>query len=34
MGRPVSFSGENVRCATTGEIEERIAKLLDAAVRQ
>ena len=34
MGRPVSFSGENVRCATTGEIESRISQLLDAAARQ
>jgi hypothetical protein len=34
MGRPVSFSGENVRCATTGEIEARVSKLLDAAARQ
>jgi hypothetical protein len=33
MGRPVSFSGEYVRCATTGEIEARISKMLDVVAR-
>lgn len=31
MARPVSFSGEYIRCATTGEIESRISKMLEAA---
>lgn len=31
MARPVSFSGEYVRCATTGEIEARIARRIEAA---
>ena len=30
MARPVSFSGEYVRCATTGEIEQRISSMLAA----
>jgi hypothetical protein len=34
MARPVSFSGEYIRCATTGEIESRISRMLDAAARQ
>lgn len=31
MARPVAFTGEYIRCATTGEIESRIANLLQAA---
>ncbi|HKN58789.1 MAG TPA: hypothetical protein VJV97_08035 [Gemmatimonadaceae bacterium] len=31
MGRPVAFSGEYIRCATTGEIESRISRMLQAA---
>ena len=31
MARPVAFSGEYVRCATTGEIEARISRRLEAA---
>jgi hypothetical protein len=31
MARPVSFTGEYIRCATTGEIESRISRLLEAA---
>ena len=34
MGRPVSFSGEYIRCATTGEIESRISSMLDSAARR
>jgi hypothetical protein len=30
MARPVSFSGEYIRCATTGEIESRISSMLQA----
>lgn len=33
MGRPVSFTGEYVRCATTGEIEAKISKMLDVVAR-
>jgi len=33
MARPVAFSGEYVRCATTGEIESRISDMLRAATR-
>jgi hypothetical protein len=31
LARPVSFTGEYIRCATTGEIESRISRLLEAA---
>jgi len=30
MARPVSFGGEYIRCATTGEIESRISSMLRA----
>ena len=31
MAKPVAFSGEYIRCATTGEIESRISNLLQSA---
>lgn len=31
MARPVSFSGEYVRCATTGEIESQISRMLESS---
>jgi hypothetical protein len=34
MARPVSFTGEYIRCATTGEIESRISDQLQAAARK
>ena len=34
VGRPVSFSGEDVRCATKGAIERRISRLLESVARQ
>lgn len=34
MARPVSFSGEYMRCATTGAIESRISDLLQAAAQK
>jgi hypothetical protein len=33
MARPVSFTGEYIRCATTGALEARISRLLEATTR-
>jgi hypothetical protein len=33
MARPVSFTGEYIRCATTGALEARISRLLEAATK-
>ena len=34
MARPVAFSGEYIRCATTGEIESRISSMLARAAQR
>jgi hypothetical protein len=33
MARPVAFTGEYIRCATTGLLESRISRLLEAATK-
>jgi len=33
MARPVSFTGEYIRCATTGVLEARLSRLLETATR-
>lgn len=34
MAKPVAFSGEYVRCASTGDIESKIRSLLDAELKR
>jgi hypothetical protein len=34
MGRPVAFSGEYVRCTSTGSLETRIADAIQAQLRK
>jgi hypothetical protein len=34
MGRPASTSGNDIRCATTGRLEERIAEALAKRLTQ
>jgi hypothetical protein len=33
VAKPANFSGENIRCGTTGELEKRLVRIVESQLR-